>query len=94
MSNAIQYNSKNGAVSISILFMKEKRNMAIVESKDSSSSLPTDNFISHEIGKLVTVVKDTGPGIQEFDQLNLFNRNSSKKKLNGDNLKTDTHQNG
>lgn len=34
LNNAIQHNERNGAISINILFMKEKRNMVTIESKE------------------------------------------------------------
>jgi len=47
--------------------MKEKRNMASVESQNISEieddSRPKENFTCQEIGKIVTVIKDTGLGI-------------------------------
>lgn len=37
--------------------------MTKVESISQSNLIEKDEFISHEIGKLVTVIKDTGVGI-------------------------------
>ena len=51
--------------------------MAFVESKDTKKIIPSDNFISHDIGKLVTVIKDTGKGIEESELLNLLSNQSS-----------------
>ncbi len=60
--------------------------MACVESKDSQNILPSDNFISHDIGKLVTVIKDTGRGIEESELQNLLS-NKSSSSLQGGNLR-------
>jgi hypothetical protein len=57
--NSIQHNKNKGAISIVILFMKEKRNMAVIESKEDSEHVPDDGFLTHEIGKILTVVKHT-----------------------------------
>lgn len=61
MINSINSSENQGAISIMVLFKKEKHNMAYIESKDSNDEIPEDGFINDEIGKIVTVVKDTRP---------------------------------
>lgn len=41
--------------------------MVKLERQDGDEMLANDNFFSHDIGKLITVVKDSGPGIDYVD---------------------------
>jgi signal transduction histidine kinase len=65
-SNAIEYNKPDGAVQVQLFFMKERHNILQVESKQRRDSVPDDQLSQQDIGKLVTVIRDTGRGIADL----------------------------
>lgn len=52
--------------------MKERHNILQVESKQRRNSVPDDYLSQQDIGKLVTVIRDTGRGIADLSQEVLF----------------------
>lgn len=71
-ANAIEYNRPDGAVQVQLFFMKERHNILEVESKHRRDSVPDDQFSQQDIGKLVTVIRDTGRGIADVSPEALF----------------------
>ncbi len=68
ISNAVQYAVQGGAISIQIYFRKEL-----------SPGLQNNGFDQvFEVGRIVTVVKDNGFGIDEITQSRVFRQPMSK----------------
>ena len=66
VSNAVKFNKTNGAIAVSIYFQRDNR----TEIKSSTSQKSINSSI--EVGRIVTVVKDTGMGMSQLKQRDLF----------------------
>lgn len=73
VKNAILFNRQNGSIHIQVMFRKEFSNL------DVDSKLTEERY---EVGKLVTVIKNTGNNISK-ERLSENAYNDYDKKMNG-----------
>lgn len=68
VSNSVKFNKVDGAIAVSIYFQKEV-NDAVKNDYLMGNAMSPSSF---EVGRIVTVVKDTGIGMSSLQQKELF----------------------